>query len=129
MNKNRLSPSATSLPRSPQDEAASRLKRYAVTMGIRIACFLLMVLIQPYGWWTWVLAAGAIFLPYIAVVRANAGEESDARTIESPELSLDAPAEKAAESDTTPTVIRLTETRPGSAPAADSDDSAGTAPR
>ena len=129
MNKNRPSHSATSLPRSPQDEAASRLKRYAVTMGIRIACFLLMVLIQPYGWWTWVLAAGAIFLPYVAVVRANAGEESDARAVESPEFSLDAPAETPARAESAPTVIRLTETRPAGGTASDTDDTPGAASR
>ena len=91
-------------------------------MGIRIACFLLMVLIQPYGWWTWVLAAGAIFLPYIAVVRANAGEESDARTVESPELSLDAPSGNAVQDDAAPTVIRLTATRPDAPPSSDTRD-------
>lgn len=122
MNKNRPSHSATSLPRSPQDEAASRLKRYAITMGIRIACFLLMVLIQPYGWWSWVFAAGAIFLPYIAVVRANAGEESDARSVESPELSLDAPPADVVEAEVRPSVIRLTETPPRAGTASDSRD-------
>lgn len=122
MNKNRPSHSATSLPRSPQDEAASRLKRYAITMGIRIACFLLMVLIQPYGWWTWVFAAGAIFLPYVAVVRANAGEESDARIVESPELSLNAPVEDAVEDEAPPSIIRLTETPPQTGSPSDSRD-------
>ena len=41
-------------------------------MGIRIACFILMVVITPYGWYTWVFGAAAIVLPYIAVVMANA---------------------------------------------------------
>ncbi|MFK4789757.1 DUF3099 domain-containing protein [Microbacterium sp. ZW T5_56] len=122
MNKNRPSHSATSLPRSPQDEAASRLKRYAITMGIRIACFLLMVIIQPYGWWTWVFAAGAIFLPYVAVVRANAGEESDARIVESPEMSLNAPTEDVAVDEAPPIVIRLAETPPQTGSASDSRD-------
>ena len=40
-------------------------------MGIRIACFILMVVITPYGWYTWVFGAAAIVLPYIAVVLAN----------------------------------------------------------
>ena len=46
-------------------------------MGIRIACFILMVVITPYGWYTWVFGAAAIVLPYIAVVLANV--ESDVR--------------------------------------------------
>ncbi len=42
-------------------------------MGIRIGCFLAMALVTPYGWWTFVFAAGAIFLPYVAVILANVG--------------------------------------------------------
>lgn len=92
MNR-RDTPSATSLPQAPEAVAASRLKRYALTMGIRTACFLLMALVTPYGWYTWVFAAGAIFLPYVAVVMANAGESTTTtRTVESPTLSLDGTA-------------------------------------
>ena len=44
-------------------------------MGVRVVCFILMVVITPYGWYTWVLAAGAVFIPYIAVVLANVGAD------------------------------------------------------
>ena len=50
-------------------EMASREKRYAITMGIRTACFVSMIFVD--GPFRWVLLAGAIFLPYIAVVLAN----------------------------------------------------------
>ena len=59
-------------------------------MGIRVLCFILMVVITPYGWYTWVLGAAAIFLPYIAVVMANVGEEARRNRIEDPERSLPA---------------------------------------
>lgn len=48
---------------------ASREKRYAITMAIRTACFVSMIFVP--GPFRWVLLAGAIFLPYIAVVLAN----------------------------------------------------------
>lgn len=48
---------------------ASREKRYAITMGIRTACFLGMIFVP--GPFRWVLLAGAVFLPYIAVILAN----------------------------------------------------------
>ena len=35
-------------------------RRYLIMMGIRIVCFILMVVITPYGWYTWVLGAAAI---------------------------------------------------------------------
>ena len=47
--------------------------RYAISMAIRTACFLGAFLVT--GWLQWVLFAGAIFLPYVAVLIANAGRE------------------------------------------------------
>ena len=49
---------------------AKRRKRYAVSMSIRTLCFLGAVLV-PVTWLRWVLIAGALILPYIAVVMAN----------------------------------------------------------
>lgn len=44
--------------------------RYLVSMGIRTVCFVLAVVTS--GPLRWVLVAGAVFLPYVAVVLANA---------------------------------------------------------
>ncbi|SDZ05428.1 DUF3099 domain-containing protein [Herbiconiux ginsengi] len=63
--------SVTSIPRSPEDERRSRMTKYLVTMGIRIVCLVLMLFVQ--GWWLAVCAAGAILLPYFAVVLGNVG--------------------------------------------------------
>jgi hypothetical protein len=62
----------TSLPQSPQDEATGRVRRYVLTMVIRMVCFALTVFVTPYGWYTWVFAIATAVLPYIAVVFANA---------------------------------------------------------
>lgn len=62
--------SITSLPRSPQDDRRSRMIQYSVAMTIRTIC-LLLCLVVP-GWWRLLPAIGAIVLPYIAVVLANA---------------------------------------------------------
>lgn len=102
--------SATSLPQAPTDDADSRFTRYLVTMGIRMACIIAMVLITPYGWYTWVLAIGAVFLPYIAVVIANVGQDTRRDGPENPERVLDAPAPPAPVAPADPGVIRITET-------------------
>lgn len=103
-------PSVTSLPKSPQDEATHRVRRYALTMGIRTVCFLAMVLVQPTGWWTWVFAAAAIFLPYVAVVYANAGSDSTPSNVESPVMQIEAaPTVDATESDADDDVFTLRE--------------------
>ena len=101
----------TSLPQAPQDEAGHRVRRYALTMGIRMVCFLLMALIQPYGWYTWVFAIAAAVLPYIAVVFANAGSDSIDSNVESPrqELTSSTPAPPPAAS--TPDVLTIHEKR------------------
>lgn len=78
-------------------------------MGIRVACFILMVVITPYGWYTWVFGAGAIFLPYIAVVFANVAPdehqepERPARALESSSTTTEPVGDT--------TVIQLHETR------------------
>jgi hypothetical protein len=45
-------------------------------MAIRTACFIGAVLVGP-NWFRWVLIAGALFLPYVAVVMANAVNSRD----------------------------------------------------
>ncbi len=65
--------SITSAPRPHSDEADSRAKRYLISMGVRTVCFLLVVVIDhPVRW---VFAVGAVVLPYVAVVMANAGRD------------------------------------------------------
>lgn len=56
------------------EDQRSRTTRYLVSMGIRTACFLGAVFTPSP--WRWILLAGAVFLPYVAVVMANAGRES-----------------------------------------------------
>jgi hypothetical protein len=114
-------PSATSLPLAPKDDAGARFTKYMVMMGIRIVCIVAMVLIQPFGWYTWVLGAATVVLPYIAVVIANVGQDTRPTSAESPERMLDAPAPVASapSAEPSPTVIRIAETprlEPGSDP-------------
>lgn len=72
----------TELPPSPQEEQAGRMRRYALTMGIRMVCVVACLFVQ--GWWLLIPAGGAIVLPYIAVVLANAVSAGDRRHVERP---------------------------------------------
>ena len=62
--------SVTSLELSPDEERKRRMIRYSIAMSIRTLCIILGVITQ--GFWMWFFFAGAIFLPYFAVVLANA---------------------------------------------------------
>ena len=55
-------------------DQAARQRRYFISMRIRTVCFILTVLLpSPYRW---IALAGALTLPYIAVIAANAGRET-----------------------------------------------------
>lgn len=108
MKNSKRAPSATSLPRAPRDDVGARSTRYLVMMGVRIACLVAMVLITPYGWYTWLLGAAAIFLPYIAVVSANVGQEARRNRREDPEPAL--PPAPVHPSTAAPRIIRVEET-------------------
>ena len=108
--KNTPAQSATSLPRAPRDDAHVRMTKYFTMMSIRVACFVLMVLVQPYGWYTWLFAIGAVFLPYVAVVVANVSSGRGQGGAVSPERSL--PAAPAASTPPPSGVIRIQESDP-----------------
>ncbi len=87
-------------------ERDSRVRKYTISMTVRLVCFILAFFFD--GWLRWVLLAGAIVLPYIAVVIANGGADltkreppaefykaPDAQAIAAPEEA--APAEQQAQ--------------------------------
>ena len=66
----------TSASRSRNEDISGRQRRYLISMGIRTLCFILTVLFVGH-WYTWVFLAGAVFLPYVAVVLANSAAPPD----------------------------------------------------
>jgi hypothetical protein len=64
----------TSVPETPADEQSRRMRVYFIQMIIRVACFVGAVLITDWPIRI-VLIAGAVVLPYTAVIFANAGGE------------------------------------------------------
>ena len=64
----------TSAQKSLSSDQPGRQRRYFISMMVRTACFILTVILpSPYRW---AALSGAVFLPYIAVVVANAGREN-----------------------------------------------------
>ena len=66
----------TTAQRSSAEDMVARQKRYAISMTLRTVCFVAAVAVGP-GWLRWVLVAGAVFLPFFAVVMANAGNQKN----------------------------------------------------
>jgi hypothetical protein len=65
----------TTAPSNRSDDIAARQRRYVVSMGIRTACFVAAIVaaLAHVGWLWPIFIAGALVLPYVAVVMANAG--------------------------------------------------------
>lgn len=64
------------------EDIGYRERRYLITMGIRALCFVLSVVFAvtlsgPWRALAVVALAGAVVLPYIAVIFANGGREPD----------------------------------------------------
>ena len=69
----------TSLAPSPEEDRRARMRKYSIAMGIRLVC-IFACFFTP-GWWLLIPAAGAIFLPYIAVVLANVGKGANSDAV------------------------------------------------
>jgi hypothetical protein len=87
----------TTAPSSVGADISSRQKRYLIAMGVRTGCFLMVALIAITHvgppWLAWIFVGGAIVLPYVAVVMANATEtKSDAfELLDSPSRERELP--------------------------------------
>jgi hypothetical protein len=62
-------PLITDARMATSDEMSARIRQYTITMSIRAACFLSMVFVH--GIFRWILFAGAVILPLVAVIAAN----------------------------------------------------------
>jgi hypothetical protein len=71
--------SITSLPEAPDVDRRRRMVRYGIAMGLRVVCVIACFFVQ--GWWLLVPIAGAVVLPYIAVVLANVGSRGSGDVI------------------------------------------------
>jgi predicted tellurium resistance membrane protein TerC len=95
--------SVTSLEISPELERRNRFYKYTLAMVVRVICIVLVVSV-PLGWLTLVFASGAIFLPYFAVVIANAqgssASKSQVNSAQAPTISISADAFKETKSNT-----------------------------
>ena len=89
--------SITDAAAAHSDEMRQRMIKYAVAMGIRMVCLILIFVVD--GWFKLIPVLGAVFLPWVAVVIANGSDKaeihSDALLDYAPLAELDAPAPRA----------------------------------
>jgi hypothetical protein len=72
--KKMVSASISNVGQPLSKDQSSRARKYFISMMIRTLCFILAVILpSPYRW---IALFGAVVLPYIAVIVANAGRET-----------------------------------------------------
>ncbi len=81
------------------EDMRQRMIKYAVAMGIRMVCLVLIFVVD--GWFKIIAVAGAVFLPWIAVIIANGNDKaeghSDSLLDSAPLAELESPVRPAAE--------------------------------
>ena len=86
--------SITDAAAAHSEEMRQRMIKYAVAMGIRMVCLILIFVVD--GWLKILPIIGAVFLPWFAVIIANGGDQaevhSDSLLDYAPLAQLDAPA-------------------------------------
>lgn len=100
--------SITDAATAHSEEMRERMIKYAVAMGIRMVCLILVFVVD--GWFKVVPIAGAVFLPWIAVVIANGSDKaeihSDYLLDAAPLAELEAAEAPAVAEDEGPTVLQ-----------------------
>ncbi|SDL20187.1 Protein of unknown function [Arthrobacter sp. ok362] len=67
--------SITDAAAAHSDEMRERMIKYAVAMGIRMVCLILIFVVD--GWFKLIPVLGAVLLPWVAVVIANGSDKAE----------------------------------------------------
>lgn len=86
----------TSAGVNPAEDRAHRMRMYFIAMTLRVACVVSLFWVRD--WWVLLAAAGAIFLPWFAVLVGNAVAHGGEQAPDAPEpMQLDAAEPEAVE--------------------------------
>ncbi|MBT2531275.1 DUF3099 domain-containing protein [Arthrobacter sp. ISL-48] len=100
--------SITDAAAAHSEDMRKRMIKYALAMGIRLVCLILIFVVD--GWFKIVMVAGAVFLPWIAVIIANGGDKaeshSDSLLESAPLAELEGPEWTTEEDGGTSTVVQ-----------------------
>ncbi|QAB17912.1 DUF3099 domain-containing protein [Leucobacter muris] len=75
--------SVTSAGVNPAEDRAHRMRMYFIAMSLRVACVTSLFWVR--GWWVLLAAAGAVFLPWFAVMVGNAVAHDGGQAPDAPE--------------------------------------------
>ena len=72
----------TTAPQSPREEQRQRERRYLLTMGVRVVCFVLAIVLVALDlrWEAGIAVGASLVLPWVAVIAANGAPRRRAGT-------------------------------------------------
>ena len=86
----------TSAGVNPVEDRAHRMRMYFIAMALRVLC--VVSLFWVHGWWVLLVGAGAVILPWFAVLVGNAVAHGGEHTPDAPEpLQLESSEPEAVE--------------------------------
>lgn len=88
--------SVTSAGISPAEDRAHRMRMYFIAMILRVLCVVSLFWVR--GWWVLLVAAGAVILPWFAVMVGNAVAHNGGEAPDAPEPLQIAPGTNAGQS-------------------------------
>ncbi|MGO4238331.1 DUF3099 domain-containing protein [Pseudarthrobacter sp. YAF2] len=90
------------------EDMRQRMIKYALAMGIRMVCLVMIFVVD--GWFKIIAVAGAVFLPWVAVVIANGNDKaeghSDLLIDSAPLAELESPAPPAEDEEAGSAVLQ-----------------------
>jgi predicted tellurium resistance membrane protein TerC len=100
--------SITDAATAHSEDMHRRMMQYALAMGIRLVCLILIFVVD--GWFKLVMVAGAVFLPWVAVVIANGSDKAEVHSEslldDVPLAELESPEESEQEEDEQSAVLQ-----------------------
>lgn len=75
--------SVTSAGVNPAEDRTHRMRMYFIAMSLRVLCVLSLFWLRD--WWVLLAAAGAVFLPWFAVMVGNAVAHSVEQPVDTPD--------------------------------------------
>lgn len=96
--------SVTSAGVNPAEDRAHRMRMYFIAMALRVLCVVSLFWVR--GWWILLVAAGAVLLPWFAVMVGNAVAHNAGEAPDAPEpQQLTAPDRPEASAPSAPEII------------------------
>ena len=102
--------SVTSAGVNPTEDRAHRMRMYFIAMTLRVACVVSLFWVR--GWWVLAVAAGAVLLPWFAVLVGNAVAHGGEETPEAPDPLQIMTAEAAASEEPASSTLLVVDVDP-----------------